>query len=962
MNSNDETIFDGSGASSERQLSEGSRIGDYVVERRLGAGAMGEVYLARQTRLDQLCALKILPAELTSEADFERRFASEGRALAMLNHPSIVRVLYAGEDAGRHFIAMEYVDGGSLEERLADMPGGLGQELARSLLSDILVGLAYAHGRGVVHRDLKPANVLLGSDGKCRISDFGLALVAGEQFMQSFVQRSILASRTEAVGSSQRPHMAARSSDAATLVGTIDYMSPELRAGRPADARSDIYAVGVMAYQMLTGRKPLGMAKAPSLLCPGLPVAWDAWVDKCMAIDPEERFHSASDAFLAMPKPAEAFPGSGGRRFAKALFVAVLLVLGTVALGFREEIAGQLVSFFDSASSLDDSRMGSVQVRSYPEGADVYMDGSYLGRSPLDLGEVAPGPHSLGIRLKGYRDSVLDFELAPGALYSSGLVSLEPLPPAPALPGGLVVKTDPSGARVRLAGRPEQLSPAVFSDLPPKDYPLEIRLDGYEPLVSVARVESERFSEPPLFVLTRQLGNLIIASTPSTLEWEFASMPKGVMPERLGGVTPAAVQRLPVGEYRVLFRKAGWPDASESVLVEPGHSVRVEHVFSAGSVLIESEPSGALVARQGETASLGVTPLRLDGLPPGSHSFVLTRAGYKSASASVTLNSAEERKLEVPLVQLATPGLDWTVPGIDVEMKWLEPGRFTMGSPEGESGRDSDEVPHQVRLHNGFWMGRCEVTMKQWKALMGTDIRAQLSKAVGDDTLYDVGGKKQTIRDYWGVGRDLDPVSRIAKEEDDLPVYYVSWEDAAEFCRKLNRAERVAGRLPAGYEYRLPSEAEWEYACRAGTGGPIYQGVFERKGTNNAPALDPIAWYAGNSSVDYTGRGWDTKDWEQKQYPDGLAGPRSVATRQPNAWGLHDMLGNMWEWCADWYDSYPSGQQDDPRGPASGTKKVCRGAGWDSAAYYVRAAERASEPPGWRSRSVGFRIVLAKAQ
>ena len=154
-------------------------------------------------------------------------------------------------------------------------------------------------------------------------------------------------------------------------------------------------------------------------------------------------------------------------------------------------------------------------------------------------------------------------------------------------------------------------------------------------------------------------------------------------------------------------------------------------------------------------------------------------------------------------------------------------------------------------------------------------------------------------------------------------MYWVSWEEAVAFCRRLTERERAEGRVPAGYEYRLPTDAEWEYAARAGTTTATYAGELEIKGFANAPVLDPIAWYRGNSSEGYTGKGVDTSAWQEKQYPGGIAGPRTVATKRPNAWGLYDMLGNVWEWCGDWYSyKLPGGSVSDPTGASCSTAPV----------------------------------------
>lgn len=264
----------------------------------------------------------------------------------------------------------------------------------------------------------------------------------------------------------------------------------------------------------------------------------------------------------------------------------------------------------------------------------------------------------------------------------------------------------------------------------------------------------------------------------------------------------------------------------------------------------------------------------------------------------------------------------------------------------------------RVTLTRGFWLGRTEVTVGQWKQLMGTDLRAQVRKMLKDDNTYSLGGKQQTFRQWKGLERDADPYSQVGNEGDDLPMHYVSWDDAMEFCRRLTEQERADGRLPPGYRYTLPTEAQWEHAARAGTSHATYVGPIEILGLHNAPIVDKIAWYGGNSSNGYSGRGWNTEKWKEKQYPGGRAGPRAVATRQPNSWGLYDILGNVQEWTSSAYGKYPGGRVKDYVGPASGDRRVYRGGSWASEARAVRAACRFWEVPGVRHRNIGFRLAL----
>ena len=194
--------------------------------------------------------------------------------------------------------------------------------------------------------------------------------------------------------------------------------------------------------------------------------------------------------------------------------------------------------------------------------------------------------------------------------------------------------------------------------------------------------------------------------------------------------------------------------------------------------------------------------------------------------------------------QHPTPGKSWNLKlptNTALPMSWIPPGKFVMGSPETETGRKADESPQtNVTLTKGYWIGKTEVTVAQWKAVTGLSLREKVIKLLNDETLYDFEGKKMRIRDYMGFDKN-DPDKVMANEDDQLPMYFVSWNEAMAFCRKLTEKERAAGRLPIGYEYTLPTEAQWEYACRAGSS------TF----TGN---LDSMAWYGKNSAMGYMGR------------------------------------------------------------------------------------------------------------
>jgi formylglycine-generating enzyme required for sulfatase activity len=290
----------------------------------------------------------------------------------------------------------------------------------------------------------------------------------------------------------------------------------------------------------------------------------------------------------------------------------------------------------------------------------------------------------------------------------------------------------------------------------------------------------------------------------------------------------------------------------------------------------------------------------------------------------------------------------WTVPGVAVAMRRIAPGSFTMGSPSDQLARKTDETQHKATISKPFYMAIYETRQREYYPLM---IRSDYDlEAWG----YQRGplheGAAWTYRSLMN-GRRISGGSAYPKiaRTDLNPMECVTWDKAMDYCRKLTAVERTANRLPKGYVYRLPTEAEWEYACRAGTTGPYsFKGDYSNVGVlSSYMCLSKDGGY---------------KAFATSPTPDN---------RQPNAWGLYDMHGNVFEWCLDWYGPYPTGAVKDPVGPKTGSERVARGGGvlpfppgsssLEKLVHpHFRSAARYSFPARTAHQiNLGFRIVLA---
>ena len=365
------------------------------------------------------------------------------------------------------------------------------------------------------------------------------------------------------------------------------------------------------------------------------------------------------------------------------------------------------------------------------------------------------------------------------------------------------------------------------------------------------------------------------------------------------GRTPLIEVPLLPGEHQVRVQKEGYEPYGKRVRLETGRSLTLYVDLSkpgprTGRLYVETQPEEARVR------VLNITPPFYQGmeLDPDRYQLEISATGYEPERKWVQLGPGEDKYISIHLTQMpiTAPALEGDTFTNSIGMKFVSipPGTFTMGSPSDEPGRDTNERQHRVTLSRGFYLQATEVTQGQWKSVMR-----------GNPSWFENCGN-------------------------DCPVEIVWWYQCQEFIKRLNQKEGTD-------KYRLPTEAEWEYACRAGSTTAFANGGITQLQCRHDPNLNAVGWYCGNSG--------------NKTHP--------VARKTPNAWGLYDMHGNVWEWCEDWYGDYPTGHVTDPRGPSSGKKRVLRGGSWLDNARHCRSADRRGLDPGPQAigRHLGFRVA-----
>ncbi len=383
------------------------QLGRYIIQEEIGKGGMGIVYRAYDPEIDRKLALKVLRADMAEDEEIVQRFLREAKAAGRLAHPNIVTVYDVGEDGGMPFIAMEFLSGISLEEMIKQGPLPLRDALRFS--GQIAHALHYAHREGVVHRDIKPSNIIVGGDGQVKITDFGIA-------------------RVQDISSSEQTRTG-------QILGTPTYMSPEQVQGKKVNGSADLFSLGVILYEMISGERPFRNDSIVSLFhailneqpvplsrkMPGVPEQVDHIVSKALEKDPAKRyatgeeFARALSGFSERGKTVVLSAGTQGKSTgSRFLFLGIVGVLIVGAAFFlvpkalhkdktAVEKSGVVapVSEEQPSGSAAKSEQGNINFKSDPPGASVFINGLSRGKTPLDIA-LDQGSYEVRLDMPGY--------------------------------------------------------------------------------------------------------------------------------------------------------------------------------------------------------------------------------------------------------------------------------------------------------------------------------------------------------------------------------------------------------------------------------------------------------------------------------------------------------------------------------------------------------------------------------
>ncbi|MCR4574131.1 MAG: SUMF1/EgtB/PvdO family nonheme iron enzyme [Lentisphaeria bacterium] len=972
--------------SSARNWNTGEMIlNRYQVVELLGQGGMGVVYRCRDTVGNVDVAVKALPTEVSHSTTEMEAVRENYNLVSTLVHTNIAvyKTLEKDKATGDYYLVMEYVGGEDLRHWMKRMrrENKLTLETALPVLRQIAEALDYAHKQDVIHRDVKPDNVKILADGSVKVLDFGLAAQI-------------------------RTSQAHVSKDAVAHAGTNLYKSPEQWQGRSRQgAAADQYSLAVTAYELLSGYVPfedddMKLLKDAVLndkpeTIEGLPKYANVALMAGLAKDASGRYASCMDFVRALggEKVSPKGCGADGKKKDKRMWLGiaaavVVLAVGLVYVALDRQSANppleqpkvEIVEAIDDRPKQEevkpDDKVELPKTKELEPASYINVPGDYYGRAnqivsffekSYDKGwnsgqtfgvhkdnfekeyNVWKGMHDrMGYQASQDQYDETNRHLTAAEKERDWLVASKPLREEAASEKGKAetakqkaegenpakyVPNEWRDANAKLQDADKQFEEGKFEEAKKgftaanaafqnvqtnaKKQHAAIVEGDFETALKLGELEKAQREVDKL----RQLGSDIAGECQARLNDEKE---KKVVNDLLKVAREAEDKR----EWQTAFDKASEllkkkPDHHEAQEIKRRAEGNLHPVVSFKAMAGDREVNASFHV-DGGSRTYWTRDARFDWMKGQTYNLVFEyEAGGEKweSSGSVMPNRNGPISYTVALKKKPTFNGTVTLPGgVELKMVKVEKGSFQMGSNDG----DGDEKPvHKVTLTQDFWLGETELTQSQYEAVMGKN-----------PSSFKKGGN--------------------------YPVECVSWYDAMAFCRKLTELERSAGRIPSGYEYSLPTEAQWEYAARGGNKSKGY----EYSGGDN---LGEVGWYYENSGRERL----DDNNWKaenlDKLDKNGCS-THPVRQKNPNELGLYDMSGNVWEWCRDsceWKDrvvtdTYRDGVVD----PwcRSGSDRVSRGGAWGSNARLCRSANRCSDDPSGSYCDYGFRLALAPVQ
>jgi formylglycine-generating enzyme required for sulfatase activity/serine/threonine protein kinase len=935
-------------------------LGEYTILDKIGAGGMGQVFKALHRRMERTVAIKVLPPTMTKDAAAVARFQREVVAAAKLSHPNIVHANDAGQSNGVHFLVMEYVEGKDLSA-LVKKNGPFSVAKAVNYVLQAARGLEFAHKKGVIHRDIKPANLLLDSEGTVKILDMGLARIESD---------GNAAHNAELTGTG-------------AVMGTVDYMAPEQAVDtHRADARADIYSLGCSLHYLIAGRPTyegnslMGRMLAhreqpiPDLrtVQPEVSEQLQAIFTKMVAKKLEDRYQtmteviadleriSSNSATVSDPYAATSALSSGALAALKGIDVSrttaktaatkqvaaakpaggkqppwknIKLLIGAGFLGVLI-LAGIIVSLRTKDGTLIvevDQPDATVQVLDSEGKVEVSQKGG-VGKVTIS---VDPGKHRLRVEKDGFTVFGQEFEIESGdqKAIKATLAAVHALPALTAdanrkVADWVLAKKGSLGIRIKGENKSKSVNQ-------PTDVPRELFSVVSINLTRQAGLKTEAISDSELECLaaSKEIENIQLyrQTNITDLGLNHLQSLKSLRTLNLNycGVTDDGLRYLQALQNLKDLELTGTRTSDDGLV----HLHRLDQL-SKLKLRSTKITSAGIAALQKKLPNCKIewddTAKATTSTPPVGPTPPLAKAPFDAAQAKAHQAAwAKHLGTEVE-----------TTNSVGAKMILIPPGEFMMGStdeqveaalkvadelkadqPTKDRIQKSERPQHKVVITKPFLIGATEVTVGQFKKFSATGYQTTAEKAevVAKTTTLDANqSPPKPILTYLNPGHAV---------TDDSPAAVITWNDAVAYCKWLSDQEKRI--------YRLPTEAEWEYACRAGT---------------------TTQYFFGDDYNESHNYGWHNNNAKGQSQP--------VGKLLPNSFGLFDMLGNLHEWCGDWYDEkwYENTSSNAPVGPVVGSSRVLRGGNWFHGVFRSRSASRGAYSPGHRlDFFCGFRCV-----